>query len=89
MLKRKLTFYSITSHAYSNTIKSLKANQAAGAASAGPGPLWAVQTKMLLCIFGVFSGKSTVVKTTIEDFGFFAIVSKMYYVTIDSKLIVS
>ena len=88
MLKRKLTFYSITSHASSNAIKSLKTNQAAGAAS-GLGPLWAVQTKMLLCIYGIFSGKSAVVKTTIEGLGFFAIVIKMYYVVIDSKLIVS
>ena len=88
MLKRKLTFYSITSYVSSNAIKSLKANQEAGAAS-GPGPLWAVQTKMLLCIYGIFSGKSAVVKTTIEGLGFFAIVSKMYYVVIDSKLIMS
>ena len=88
MLKRKLTFYSITSHVSSNAIKFLKANQEAGAAS-GPGPLWAVQAKMLLCIYGVFGGKSAVVKTTIEGLGFFAIVIKMYYVIINSKLIVS
>lgn len=67
--RRAKNLYDLADIACSN---SLKANQEAGAAS-GPGPLWAVQTKMLLCIYGIFSGKSAVVKTTIEGLGFFVI----------------
>ncbi|OCL08029.1 hypothetical protein AOQ84DRAFT_389133 [Glonium stellatum] len=68
--RRAKNLYDLADIACSN---SLNASRAAGAASAGPGPLWVVQAKMLLSIYGIFSGKSAVVKATIEGLGFFAI----------------
>ena len=39
-----------------------------------PGPLWIMQTRVLLSLCGMFSGKTNVVMRTVENLGLFAIV---------------
>jgi hypothetical protein len=39
-----------------------------------PGPLWVMQTRVLLSLCGMFSGKTNVVMRTVENLGLFAIV---------------
>ncbi|KAF2267663.1 hypothetical protein CC78DRAFT_456731 [Lojkania enalia] len=45
----------------------------AGTMSAHPAPLWIMQTRVLLSLSGIFSGKTSVVLRTVENLGLFAI----------------
>ncbi|ORY15877.1 fungal-specific transcription factor domain-domain-containing protein [Clohesyomyces aquaticus] len=52
---------------------ALRAGLPIAVGTPGPAPLWIMQTRVLLSLCGIFSGKTSVVMRTVENLGLFAI----------------